>query len=353
MDEKLKEITEEDLLPKFAEEDEKFKKLPETDKKFAYVQQGIATIHSINTIQRQIRELSLQMLECIPDAKLEEVKIISSRCDDINPEEMNDLSAGFMHQLLTVNDKTFKFVCPESVKKKLPMDIEELDNLNFNRSMVMLFKSSSETIATWNAWMQKLYNAYNEKVSDEIKSIISSPDKIEEYINSYYEIKSNDESLDEATREKFKETIKWSNYAYTLEPIIINIKEVIRKSGSSKSIIYGYRNNARVTIKDANKICTEKGFTFPPHILGKSLEVQLLGENYEDYKYLFPYLIARYIKYIGVNMSGMQKVFLTQLFTVMMYIIRRDENNSALTEKIVARFTPAFKELIETIVKSI
>ena len=353
MDEKMKEITEEDLFKKFAEEDEKFKNLPEVDKKFAYVQQGIATIHSINTIERQIRELTMQVVECIPDASKDIIKIIASRCDDLNPNELNDLSAGFIKQLMTVEGKTYKFVCPDGIKSKLPMDVSDLDKLNFNRSMIMIMKSSSENIATWQAWIDRLKKAYDLKVTEEIKRIISSPDNIEEYIEEYYRLKSEDESLSEEIRNRYKETIKWSDYAYTLEPLIESIKETIRKSGSSKSIIYGYRNNAKVTIADADKVCKEKGFTFPPHVFGSSIETKLLGDKYSKYEYLFPYLIARYIKYLGVNMSNMQKVFITQLFTVMMYIIRREEDNSNLTDKIVKRFSPAFKELMDTIINRI
>ena len=348
-----KEIREEDLLPNFAEEDEKFKSLPEIDRKFAYVQQGIATVHSINTIDSRIRSLSIQMAECVPDARIEELKIISSRCDDLNPDKIQDISSGFIRQLMTVGDKSFKFVCPESIKKKLPVNIQDLDTLNFERTMIMMLKSSSETIATWEAWKDRLHKAFDEKVSDEVKKIIASPDGIEEYINEYYNTKANDETLDDTTRNRFAEIIKWSNYAYTLEPLINSIKETIRKSGSSKSIMHGYRNNAKVIIADANKVCKEKGFTFPPHILGSSLEVKLLGSDYKSYEFLFPFIVARYIKYLGSNMSDMQKIFITQLFTVMMYIIRRDENNSKQTEKIVDKFTPAFKSLIDTIINRI
>jgi len=341
----------EELMAKFDTESEEFNKLSDIDKKFAYVQRGIATVHSINTIETQIRNLSLNIHSCIPDATLEEVKIISSRCDDLNPNELNDLSMGFIQQLLTIEGKTFKFVCPDSFKSKMPMDINELDPLNFNRSMIMTLKTASENVATWNAWKDKLHRAYDDKVSDEVKKIISSPDNMEDYLNEYYNQKINDETVPQEVRDRIKETLKWNDYAYTLEPILENIKHVIRKSGNATSIIYGYRNNAKVTIADANKICKEKNFTFPPHVLSSSIETKLFGEKYKDYEYLLPYLVARYIKYLGVNMTAMQKVFVTQLFTIMLYIIRGDEvDNGGRVKRITERFSPALEELLETII---
>lgn len=348
----VKEIKEEDLLVNFSKIDEKFENLSDKDKQFAYVQQGISTVQSINTVDTRIRALAKELCACIPDATVDVIKIISSRCDDLNPDELNDLSNGFIQQLLTVDGKTYQFVCPDSIKSKLPMDIKELDKLNFNRSMVMVFKTSSENIATWQTWKEKLQKALDEKVSDEVKAILASPDKMEAYTDEYYNYKANDPNVPEDSRKQFAEIIKWHNYAYTLEPIITSIKATIKKSGSAKSIMYGYRNNAPVTINDAAKVCKSKGFTFPPHILANSIETKLFGEKYEKYKYLLPYLVARHIKYLGNDMSNFEKIFITQLFTVMMYMVRMDEKNETCA-KIKEKFEPGVKELLDVVISNI
>jgi hypothetical protein len=168
-------------------------------------------------------------------------------------------------------------------------------------------------------------------------------------MDGYYKFKSTDPNVDEEHRKNFAEVYKWHNYAYTLEPIIKSVTATIRKSGSSRSIIYGFRNNARVAIADAAKACKNCRITFPPQLLHRSIEEKLFGDKYEKYKYLLQFLVARHIKYLGNDITKYDKVFITQLFTILLYLVRMDGNNKG-TDRIANRVKPAIQELLDIVI---
>ena len=350
--ETMETLSDEELFQKFNEESESFKALPEIDKRFALVQQAIAATHAYNMLETQIRSIAIDVTECLPDAPREVVKIITSRCDDINPNEIDNLSNGFITQLLTVDGKTYKLTCSDKIKSQLPEGIEELDSLNFKRAALMSFKTASENIATWNAWAEKLRRAVLDRVSDEVKKIIATPDTLEDYMTNYYRFKSTDPNVPEELRKRFVDIVKWNEYAYTLEPIIESLKNTIRKSGSTNSILYGFANNARVVFRDADKACKANGFNFPPHILNINIEKDLLGEPYDKYPFLTQYLIARYVKYVGTDMTKNEKVFITQLFTEMMYLVRMKDKDDKTCNKVVAKLLAGVKQMLDTVIQN-
>ena len=331
-----------------------FEKLKDEDKKFVKVQEAMSIIHAINMLEGHTHIMLRKLQGCFPQTPYESVKIIMTRLDDIKSEEVQKLSLGFIKtELFTIDGKEVQFKLPENLDDET---IRKHDELNYYRAGVMMLKLNNEQIAAHQTYINKLKDKFSKEVDSDIKTIISSVDSLNEYTETYYNWKLNDPDTDETTRKNIEKTLQYVNYAITLEPIKNDLNALLKKKGSLQSVMYNFRHQSSRIVDDADKACKSMGITFP-YALISNMEAKFFGsEKYEKYKYLFTFLIARHVRYYGNNSNLYDKIFLTQLFSNLVYITRSSDdplNKADGTSKLKAKMKPYVQELLDLVINHI
>ena len=331
-----------------------FEHLKDEDKKFIKVQEAMSIIHGINMLEAHSHMMLRKLQGCFPQTPYESVKIIMTRLDDIKNDEVQKLSLGFIKtELFTINGKEAQFKLPENLDDET---IRKHDELNYYRAGVMMLKLNNEQIAAHQDYIARLKEKFDKEVDSDIKTIISSVDSMNEYTETYYSWKLNDPDTDEVTKTNIEKTLEYVNYAITLDPIKKDLNALLKKKGSLQSVMYNFRNQSSRIIDDADKACKAMGITFP-YALISNMEAKFFGpDKYDKFKYLFAFLIARHVRYYGNNVSLYDKIFITQLFSNLVYITRSSDdplNKADGTAKLKAKMKPNVQELLDLVINHI
>lgn len=347
------DMTEQDLLDNFDKMNPDLEsKLSENDRKFMKVHQATALIESINSIDLKIYNLNQLTRKAFPDADHDTLKIISSRMDDIDKKKVESITLGFIKNLLTVEGKEYKMIIPSEITRRFnQIDFNNIPEVDKMRTMILAIKSSSEDIAKCNQWKDGLLKIFDEKVDDAVKKIISTPDNIEKYTYEYYKTKMEEEGLTEEEKESIRKTLEYTEYGYDLTPLIKNLDlQIKRQNGDVKSLIYGFRHNAKDTMVAANKILSANRLTFPVAALS-NIEQALFGDKYKDYKFLTIYMLARWIKYRNNDIDRYDKVFISQMISNIVRISRaKTEEQKKNCSMIIEKMKPNIEKFLRLII---
>lgn len=333
------------------EETENERAMSDIDRRFLRIQKATMLARVINATEMKIVLMCRSIRNFFPDSDVEDTKVIMSRIEDINDDKVEELSSGFIHELLTIDGKERKMIMPDTMVQTLGFNPLEVSGLDGQRAMIGSLKALSSQVNDVHAHLTKLRETFSTQVSEEDKLIIASPDELEKFTMDFYKAKLEDDSTPDDFRKSIEETIKWTNYAYTLDPIKAVVEQIIKVKGTTKSICYGFNNRADKVVESAKKICTELGITYPFSII-QGAEDKLLGKEYEKHKHLFGYLLSWYIKYRGRDLDRYEKIFVTQVITIITQIVQHinDPKESNPTNDIRSKFLPGYKELIDLVV---
>lgn len=330
--------------------DAELDKLSEIDKAFIKVNQSVALARTINAIETKIVLTCKAFREYFPDADIETIKIIGSRIDDIKDEEVDTLTMGFIESLITVEGKRYEIQTPALVEKRFGAELKKLSKIDYYRALIGVIKGTSNEIDISAKRKDEFKKIFDEKVDDKYKEIIASPDKLEKFTTEYYNAKINDPNTSDEMKEKLQKTLVWTEYAYTLQPIIDSVRKILQDKRSTSSIVYGYNNQAAGIFKTAVKNCQTNNITFPLKAL-TGIEVVLLGDKYKKHQHLFTYLAAWYIRHLGVNIDPYQKIFITQLISLITQVSQhKDAKENDPTAEIKEKMRGGVKNLLDLVI---
>ena len=324
--------------------------LNEEDQDFIKLNKAVALARSINALDMKIVYSCRLIREFFPEADIETIKLICSRIDDIETKAVDELNMGFIDSILTVGDKKYDMALPSAMDRKFGAKLKELSKIDYYRTIIGCLKGVSDELDSAAKKKDEFSAAFEKEVDEKHKEIIASPDKIEEYTISYFKKKLENPETDEVTKRNIEETLKWMNYAYNLEPIITTVRGILQEKGTTSSIIYGYKHRASGIFKAAMQTCEKQQITFPVNTL-IGIESYLLGEEYKSTDHLFAYLIAWYIKYRSSGMNRYEKIFITQLLSIVSEISqhKKDPDDKNPTKEIKEKFSPFLKQLIDLV----
>ena len=291
---KSHKITEEDL-----------KNLPEDDKKFLLLRTAMVYYNGMNSIEAVIYEMESLVRTLIPET-VDVLKIILSRLEDINPKEIDNLSAGFIENIFTIDGKPVKVTLPE---------VGEFDNLEYKRFVIRQIKVCDEQVAVCVEYAKEVKAKYEAEIPEDIRKMVGNMIATDEWVTNYLTKKANDPNMSDSMRAEFKERLKYRDYAFTLEPLIKSITDQIeRRTDGSESIRKGFFMNKERVLNAAVNISSKCNFSFPFQMMN-DLDKKLFPEGTYDEKYknLFIYLLARYIKYRSEAITDAEKIFFTNL----------------------------------------
>ena len=310
---KLPDIEEFAVLDK-----ETYDKLSPLDQKYYQVQRAITFISAMNKIDSEINRIMLQVHSIVP-ATRDELKIIIARMSDIKPSEIKNLSLGFMKQLFTIEGKEIGVNMPDTGTVKEP---------EFYREVIRFFKASDEQVAAAQVWVDGLRDKFNKDIPEDVKTIISTFENMDNYMHSYFNAKLEDPNVSPEEKESVSNTLKYTDYGKTLDPLYDSLKAFIEHKGS-RSILHGYRTQGQLvaTLKKAIKVCKENQITFPIQLL-EHIEKKLFGEEkYKNYDNFFLYLLSRHIKFKADSITHYDRVFISQAFSNLVTVMRESEEH--------------------------
>ena len=318
---------------------ETLKDMSEDDKTFFYLNAGIMYVSALNTIDRGIREHERMIRMIIPEP-IEDIKILLSRIADIKQEEIKDLSSGFLQNLFTINDKTLKITFPE---------VGEVDETEFKRIVVEQIKNSDAEVASANEIKKEIIKQFEEDIPADRIVMLKDPIAMDDWVIDYFKKQAARDDISKEQKEDFVKKLEAKNKSYTLEPLKNSITNVINTKNNSSSIIHGFRYEHERILKSAIKTCHAANITFPFQLF-TDIENLLFGDKYNDYKNLLLFLWARYLKYVGSNITDSDKIFITNFHTHLVMLKRSDDWKKNANFNIMKN---AIEDILDTVINNI
>ncbi len=280
------------------------KDLPEDDRKFLLLRLALVYGNGINAIERTIIQMAKIVRSLIPDTA-DVLKILIARMEDIDPTKIDDLSAGFLENLFTVNEKQVRVAFPET---------GDVGDTEFKRFVVRQVKVCDEQAAVAEEYLKELKAKLDEDIPDDVKALMADIVKADEWTIAYFERKMASDTVTEEERKNFSETVQWKKYARTMQPIIDDLKEQRERKGTLSGVRSGFFKMNENVLTTAINVAQKNGFSFPFQQLAE-LDGKLIKEGKYDKKWrnLIVFLIARYIKYHAATMTPSKKIFLTSM----------------------------------------
>ena len=293
---------------------EDMEKIPDPlDRKFLYISGALAYINGLNSLDRTIQDIIRQVKLLIP-IQTDELKIIISRLEDISPSEIDDLSAGFIENLFTIDGKPVNITIPE---------VGNVDEIQYKRMMIRNVKMIDEQSSVIMEYKKGIMERFTNDIPEDIRKMAGNVIEVDKFFLEYFEYKAKDQNISEEERKDFKKKIEYRNYARSLKPLIMVYDSIYKKSGSRKSILYGFTNNHTRILNSAVEIAHANKFSFPFQTMS-GVEEKLFGDKYKDYRNILLYVIANYIHKKKNNINQYDKIFLSDLFTNIMLVTRPD-----------------------------
>ena len=295
-------------------DEEELAKLSTDDRTFVMIHTGMVYNNGINAIDRSIMEMQKLVRTLVPETP-DLLKILIARLEDIDPSKIDELSAGFIAATFKIDDKDLKITTPE---------VGEFDKLEYKRFIIKQIKVCDEQAAVAVEYRKELKDRFDREIPEDVKNLLSDMIKCDQWVIDYFSRKVEDESLPDSVREEYKKKLQYKQYAFTLEPIINNLKNQINKSGAM-SIKEGFFNYRERYLKAALNIAHKKGFSFPFQMIS-GLDDKLFKEGTYHVKYrnLFIFILARYIRYLGDKITEYDKLFFASLLANLVLLNRSD-----------------------------
>lgn len=321
-------------------DEEKLKELPEEERKFVLIRSSIMYVNGINSIDRLIAQCVDYIRTLLPIPK-EELKVILTRIEDLNPDELEDLSTVFIDNLFKIDGKDVEITLPE---------IGAVDEVEFKRALIKNIRLMDEQVAVANDYKDKLKEEYEKNIPKDIQELSHNVEKLDEYFSGYYKEKLNGTELTDEQKENMKKGIEAKNEARTMKPIIDNLIDQLKKEGGYHSFMYGFYHTNKKTLNAAIEVAHQNKFSFPFKML-LNVDSKLLGNDYFDKKYsnMIIYIIARNIKYNKNNFDIYKKIFFTELFSSLISVNR--PNAEEKYHKLYPVMKESVKNLYDTIIK--
>ena len=345
----INDLPEADDIDKMLKIDiEKFESLSDDDKKYVKVQQGMMYAQSMNVIRTTIFQIEEDIKHRLLTT-VDNIKIISSRIADIKEDKINELDINFINDLFTIDGEKIKVRVPELGEFN---ESEYINDVEFYKLLISYIKIYDKNLADSKAWLAKVEAKFIENVEPEIREIVQNTSALSEFMDSYLKRKLEDPNVSEEQKETIKNCLLWTSYGTTLDPIYNNIKEQFDAKGSLSSLFHNYRNNLKSVVEGAYKVCDNLGMRYPYKLID-DIESKIFTEEeleeYKNYKFLFMYIVSRYIKYLGSSVKPFEQIFLNQLISNLVVMAKTNPDESTI--KVRQEMKPHIKKILDFVIK--
>ena len=263
----------------------------------------------------------------------DQIDIVQARVSEVTEEAIKKASFEELRQFFIFDDKEVQLNYDEMLSEKEKKDAY--------REFLLYLKSISDADGEINTEIGKideLIDRFDPDMVEKSKDVYVW----DEYVYNLFIERLADPSIDEKERARIQRIIDVRESACTLTPIIDALKNDISE-GRRSSMLYAFNNRFNDTIKKAQKYANENGF---------NIYFQMFDDiegtiGIPEWRNIFIYLFARYIKFNNNKFSKIDNAFIAQV-TQNLIMLKKGQLKEPARSKFVAGIKEIVRILSET-----
>ena len=262
----------------------------------------------------------------------EQLELMDLRVADAKEEAIKNGTMDEIKAFFTFDDKFVDLNFPDP---NLPDD----QKLAAYKEYLLYLKSIDDAKKEIDNQVNEINNLCT-NFSDELKTNSKSMYEWDKYIYDLFKARLAEKDITPEEKARIERLIEIRDDALTLAPLYKAIKDEI-DLGKRRSIVYAFQTRFEDTLKKCEQYAVAQNF----HIyfqLFDGIEEKL---GYGDYRNLFVYLYARWIKYNREKLSKMDNAFIAQI-SQNLILLKKGE----MKEPNKSKFEKAVKDILDVVI---
>ena len=284
-----------------------------------------------NELTSQLETVNMK-INFMFDGTPDQIDIIQSRVSEVKKEALEKATFDELKPFFVFEDKP--------VKLNFDPLLDEKEKEDAHREFLIYLKETDtirKEIESRIKELDDLCTHFSEEVLENSKDVY----KWDRYIYSIFKDKLEEANLTPDERVRIERLIKVKDDAITLKPIYDAVKAEIDQ-GKRRSMINAYKTRLNDTVKKAEQYAMKNNF----HVYFQLFDNIEEEFGYENYRNLFAYVFARYIKFNADKLSKIDNAFIAQISQNLIML-----KKNQLPPDIKQKFTNAIKSIEDLIVK--
>ena len=284
-----------------------------------------------NELTSQLETVNMK-INFMFDGTPDQIDIIQSRVSEVKKEALEKATFDELKPFFVFEDKP--------VKLNFDPLLDEKEKEDAHREFLIYLKETDtirKEIESRIKELDDLCTHFSEEVLENSKDVY----KWDRYIYSIFKDKLEEANLTPDERVRIERLIKVKDDAITLKPIYDAVKAEIDQ-GRRRSMINAYKTRLNDTVKKAEQYAMKNNF----HVYFQLFDNIEEEFGYENYRNLFAYVFARYIKFNADKLSKIDNAFIAQISQNLIML-----KKNQLPPDVKQKFTNAIKSIEDLIVK--
>ena len=258
----------------------------------------------------------------------DQIDIIQSRVSEVTEEAIKKATLEEMKQFFIFDG--------EEVTLNYDSMLKEKEQYKAYREFLLYLKTIADADSEINkeiAKIDELLTHFDPEMIEKSKDVYVW----DEYVYDLFRDRLSDPNIDEKERVRIARIIEIREGATTIKPIIESLKDELEK-GRRASLLNAFKTRFNDTLKKAEKYANANGFNIYFNMVDDIESLIGLGE----WKNIFIYLFARYIKYNAEHLSKVDNAFIAQVMQNLIML-----KKGQLKEPARSQFIAGIKELVQ------
>lgn len=258
----------------------------------------------------------------------DQIDIIQSRVSEVTEEAIKKATLEEMKQFFIFDG--------EEVTLNYDSMLKEKEQYKAYREFLLYLKTIADADSEINkeiAKIDELLTHFDPEMIEKSKDVYVW----DEYVYDLFRDRLSDPNIDEKERVRIARIIEIREGATTIKPIIESLKDELEK-GRRASLLNAFKTRFNDTLKKAEKYASANGFNIYFNMVDDIESLIGLGE----WKNIFIYLFARYIKYNAEHLSKVDNAFIAQVMQNLIML-----KKGQLKEPARSQFVAGIKELVQ------
>jgi len=258
----------------------------------------------------------------------DQIDIIQSRVSEVTEEAIKKATLEEMKQFFIFDG--------EEVTLNYDSMLKEKEQYKAYREFLLYLKTIADADSEINkeiAKIDELLTHFDPEMIEKSKDVYVW----DEYVYDLFRDRVSDPNIDEKERVRIARIIEIREGATTIKPIIESLKDELEK-GRRASLLNAFKTRFNDTLKKAEKYASANGFNIYFNMVDDIESIIGLGE----WKNIFIYLFARYIKYNAEHLSKVDNAFIAQVMQNLIML-----KKGQLKEPARSQFVAGIKELVQ------
>ena len=257
----------------------------------------------------------------------DQIDIIQSRVSEVTEEAIKKATLEEMKQFFVFDG--------EEVTLNYDQMLNEKEQVKAYREFLLYLKTIADADTEINNEITKideLVDHFDPEMVEKSKDAYVW----DEYVYKLFNDRLADETIDDKERARIVRIIEIRESATTLRPLIDSLTDEIAK-GRRSSLLYAFNTRFNDTLKRAEKCANANGYALHFELVD-DIE-SLIG--LKEWKNIFVYLFARYIKYNAEHFSKVDNAFIAQIMQNLIML-----KKGQLKEPSRSKFVSGIKEMV-------